>query len=272
MGFVKVVILPTIRLSLVCLCIVLISVCASAQEIKTADFDREAYIQSEIEKQRTRLNSSNEEERRDSVLRLGWLKTVESSRAAVTALNDSSDIVRATAVQAILSLPSNEAVNYLIPLLRDKSEFVRQETAYALGETKNQGAVSSLLAVFNNKKEKPGVRGAVALAFGLIRDSSVIPTLLQALQENKNTNPFIQLSIVRSLGQLKAKEALYLLIALLSDEKVDIEVRREAANSLGGLRDLNALPALSQAMFSSDPYLSKIARASFNVIKLEVKN
>ncbi|HYE64156.1 MAG TPA: HEAT repeat domain-containing protein, partial [Pyrinomonadaceae bacterium] len=87
-------------------------------------------LQREIERQRQRLASSDIEERRDAVMRLGWMKRPESSRVAASALNDPAEIVRATAAHAVLSLPPDEAVNVLAPLLQDRREFVRQETAY----------------------------------------------------------------------------------------------------------------------------------------------
>lgn len=251
------------------LSLVFFSVSAAAQEKNRLDFDRQNYIQAEIEKQRISLNSSDVEERRNAVLRLGWIRTSESSRSAVSALNDSSSIVRATAAQAILSLPSQEAVEYLLPLLNDKVEIVRQEAAYALGKTQNKNAIPKLLVSLNNKKEKQSVRSAVAVSLGLIGDTSVVSSLIQALQEKKNVNSFFQRAIVHSLGQLRAKGSLTLLIEILANEKNDPDVRRETAWALGGIREVAALEVLSKAMFSIDPYLSKIARESYNVIKLE---
>src|SRR5829696_4413667 len=95
-------------------------------------------LQLEIQKQRRRLNSSETEERRDAVMRLGWLKRPESSRAAAEALNDSAAIVRATAARSVLALPAEEAAALLLPQLQDRDAFVRQETAYALGETRSR--------------------------------------------------------------------------------------------------------------------------------------
>lgn len=255
--------------SLACLLLILFNGSALAQEAGSVEFDRQVYIQKEIERQSARLNSSSEEERLDAVLKLGWIKTPESSRAATTALKDSSGTIRAAAANAILSLPLDEAANFLLPLLKDKTEIVREEAAYALGKTQNQSAVSTLLQVLNNKKKLPSVRGASIVALGMIGDSSVIPTLIQVLQEKKNANAFVQASAAHSLGQLRASEALPLLISIVSDEKADPEVRRESVWALGTIRDVSALGALSKAMLSSDPYLAEMARRAFNVIKLE---
>ena len=66
-------------------------------------------LQLEIEKQRGRLGSSETEERRDAVMRLGWMKRPESSRAAAPALHDQAAMVRAAAARAVLALPPEEA-------------------------------------------------------------------------------------------------------------------------------------------------------------------
>src|SRR5687767_7981585 len=65
--------------------------------------------QMEIEKQRARLSSSDVEERRDALTRLGSMRHHEASRAAVSTLKDALPIIRATAASSILSLPAEEA-------------------------------------------------------------------------------------------------------------------------------------------------------------------
>src|SRR5437763_9731459 len=71
--------------------------------------DRLTPIQQRIETQRRRLSSSEVEERRDALMKLGAMKHRDGSRAAMSALNDPEAIVRATAVHAIEALPGAEA-------------------------------------------------------------------------------------------------------------------------------------------------------------------
>ncbi|HWS55004.1 MAG TPA: hypothetical protein VN228_12785, partial [Pyrinomonadaceae bacterium] len=56
-------------------------------------------FQREVEKQAARLASSDAEERRDAVTRLGAMARPEASRAAAPALGDSAALVRATAAR-----------------------------------------------------------------------------------------------------------------------------------------------------------------------------
>src|SRR6478672_10112051 len=86
-----------------------------------------AFGQSSVESLRPSISGGNVEQKRDALLRLRNLHTVEASRAAVPALQDSNDMVRATAAGSVVFLPTSEAINVLLPLLKDKSPFVRKE-------------------------------------------------------------------------------------------------------------------------------------------------
>src|SRR5450432_2960586 len=121
-----------------------------------------AHQQSEIEKQKLRLNATEIEERRDAVMHLGALRRAEASRAAIPALYDPSPIVRVAATVAVSFLPGEESTKLLLPLLNDEDPFVRQEVAYALGSTRNRRAVAALMEHLTTDKED-GVRSAAAV-------------------------------------------------------------------------------------------------------------
>ena len=229
-------------------------------------------LQRDIEKLRARLSSSDEEERRDAVTRLGAMARPDSSRAVLPALKDAAVVVRATAASAILSLPPAEAAAALLPLLGDKNEFVRRETAYALGRTRSRTAVEALATLLARDKEA-GVRGAAAVALGQIGDEAATPVLTEALGRriarsgflNRITfrrteeNEFVRRSAAVALGQMKSRAAVPALIAALVNERAGDDVRREAARSLGLIGDPAAIPALRAALATRDPYLSEIA-------------
>ncbi|MDT4895905.1 MAG: hypothetical protein QOH25_982 [Acidobacteriota bacterium] len=245
---------------------------ASAQQDKSSASSQLTPLQLEIEKQRQRLNSSETEERRDAVMRLGWMKRAESSRVAAIGLRDAAAIVRATAARAVLSLAPDEAAALLIPLLQDRDEFVRQETAYALGEARSRIASPALIALLE-KEKKDGVRGAVAVALGQIGDEAAVIMLAQLLgrrvpasgilnrvrRSKRDENEFVRRAAARSLGQIRSRAAVPALIAVVTDERAPDDVRREAANSLGLIGDPTAIPALRALLTARDPYLSRIA-------------
>ncbi|MBA3243197.1 MAG: HEAT repeat domain-containing protein [Acidobacteria bacterium] len=230
------------------------------------------HLQREIEIQKARLSSANQEERRDAVTRLGAMSRPEGSRVAAAALGDSSAIVRATAARAVLSLGPDEASTLLLPLLRDRDVFVRRETAYALGLTRSSLGVSSLATALETDKEA-SVRGAAAIALGQIGDTAAAPFLAGALSRRLpasgflnrlrrrkiEEDEFVRRAAATSLGRLKSRDAVPVLIAVLSNERTPDDVRREAAQALGLIGDPSAIPALRAALTARDPYLSRIA-------------
>ncbi len=229
-------------------------------------------MQREIERQRLRLSSSETEERRDALMRLGWMKRPEASRVAALALNDASEIVRATATGAVLSLPPDEAAAVLLPLLQDKKEFVRQEAAYALGQTRSRMGVAGLVTLLERDK-LPGVRGAAAVALGLIADESAAGSLARTLdpsytalessaqkrRSKKEDNEFVLRAAARALGQIRSRVAVPALVSVMANERADDDLRREAARALGLIGDSSAVPALRAVLADGDPYLSRIA-------------
>ena len=224
-------------------------------------------IQRELERQRQRLKSDDIEERRDALMRLGNLKRPDASRIAAAALADVAPTVRVAASHAILSLPRAEAVTLLVPLLEDKMEFVRRETAYALGQTRSHSAAAPLENALLNDKET-GVRAAAAVALGEIGDESSVQSLSQILagqsekkkKSKAGSNEFVMRAAARSLGRIRSRSGVGVLIATLTNDANDNDVRREAATALGLIGDPSAVPALRAAFTSDDPYLSEAAR------------
>jgi len=213
-------------------------------------------LQLRIEKEQQRLSSSDEEERRDALMKLGAMHRPAASRAALAALKDPSPIVRATATKAVLSIGEEESAAALIPLLNDKDEFVRREAAYALGLTHSRKATAALSERLLNDK-KDGVRAAAAVALGEVADKAAVVDLVSVLPKEKN--PFVLRAVAAALGKIKSRAATAALVAVLNNEKLDNDVRREAARSLGLIGDPSAESALRAASTSEDPYLSRIA-------------
>jgi HEAT repeat protein len=229
-------------------------------------------LQRAIERQRTRLSSSDSGERRDAIANLGAMKKPDSSRAALTGLKDPDESVRVAAVHAVAAVPSDEGAQAIIPLLKDKSEFVRQEAAHALGKTRSRIAVSPLVESLRNDK-KAGVRGAAAVALGFIGDHFASGALADVLagralgpKAKREKDEFVLRSAACSLGQLREVSAVPVLVEALRDENAPADVRREAANALGLIGDPSAVSALRAAVGSEDPYLSRIAEAALKRI------
>ncbi len=225
-------------------------------------------LQFEIQKQEKRLSSSDQEERRDAVMKLGSMRAAVASRAVLPALNDASAIVRATAAKAILTIGAEQSVAALIPLLSDKDEFVRRETAYALGLTHSRNATAALTERLLNDKQD-GVRAAAAVALGQIADEAAVGALVGTLAPQLSTpskkkakpeqNVFVLRAAASALGEIRSRAGTAALVSVLNNEKLPDDVRREAARSLGMIGDPAAAEALKAATTAADPYLSQIA-------------
>ena len=189
--------------------------------------------QLEIEKQQERLNSSDAEQRRDAVMRLGVMRLAAASRAALPALKDASPSVRVAAAKSILLIGPEESVSALIPLLSDKDEFVRRETAYSLGLTRSRSATAALTERLLKDKED-GVRGAAADALGQIADEGAVVPLVEALKRDRND--FVLRAAATALGEIGSRAGTPALISTLTNEKLSSDVRREA-EILGLLSD-----------------------------------
>jgi len=234
-----------------------------------------AQSQSELDRQQQRLQSSDPEERRDALMRLGSMRTAAASKLALPALSDPVPMVRAVAAKAILSLGPEQSVSALLPLLNDKDEFVRRETAYALGLTHSHSATQALCSLLLNDKEV-GVRSAAAVALGEIKDdagvvvlSSVLAPELITPGKNKRSvekNAFVLRAVARSLGQIRSRSGCQALASALGNQKNELDVRREAAMSLGAIGDPTAISVLTAAASSEDPYLAKAASESLRKI------
>ncbi|MDT5271084.1 MAG: hypothetical protein QOH49_3270 [Acidobacteriota bacterium] len=252
--------------------IFLILVCVLASQPARAAQSDLTPLQQEIKILTARLSSTDVEERREAVVRLGAMGRPEGSRVAAAALGDTAAIVRATAAHAVLSLPSGEAATLILPLLRDRDEFVRREAAYALGLSRSPAGVSALAAAVETDKQ-PSVRGAAAVALGQVGDVSAVPVLTGALarrlqasgffnrvrRRKVEEDEFVRRAAAVSLGQIGSRDAVPVLVETLSNARTSDDVRREAARALGLIGDPAAVPALRSVLTHRDPYLSRIA-------------
>ena len=223
-------------------------------------------VQQRIEVQRRRLSSSDIEERREALMKLGAMRHPDASRAAISALQDPEPIVRVTAAHAIEALPAPEAAAALLPLLKDKQELVRRETAYAIGATRSRSAVPPLIEILTADKED-AVRAAAAIALGRIGDEAAVVPLVEILSGSSSKkksktrdNEFLMRAAAQSLGEIRSHAGVAALIATLNNDTNPIDVRRAAANALGSIGDMTAAPALKAAIASNDPYLSHTAK------------
>src|SRR5207244_4713945 len=81
-------------------------------------------------------------------------------------------------------------------------------------------------------------------------------------KSKRSENEFGMRAAARSLGQIRSRAGVPVLISTLENETNPSDVRREAAIALGDIGDPSAAPALRVAYGAKDPYLAGAARAA----------
>jgi HEAT repeat protein len=220
----------------------------------------------------SRLASGDEEQRIDSIVRIGALlrdepEAIETS--VITSLGaalqrDSSPVVRALAARAMEICArnrdrgqSNEAVEALLAAIGKERELaVRKAIIYALAHYPQPRVTSTLIPFLKNRHSE--LRASAAYALAEIGDPASAQALAEVLRRNgKDEDAFARSQAARGIGRLGGHDMIDLLINALSNDRSQ-EVRREAALSLGLIatpQDAKAIEALRNATLSNDPYL-----------------
>jgi HEAT repeat protein len=182
--------------------------------------------------------------------------------------------------------------NYLDDL-NSKDPRIRASSIIALGKTGERTAVKHLIGVMEDKNEVEWLRGCAAIALGRISGEEVVPPLIKALADD---SLLVSRSVISALGDLRCKQAIPYLEAILRDESKkelqavtvnvlgaiggreiasvllqalknpDNRVKRNAALALGELRIEKAVPPLMNLMKDDDECLRAIAASSLGLI------
>jgi HEAT repeat protein len=231
----------------------------------------------------SRLASGDEEQRIDSIIRIGALLLDEPDAIetpAITSLGvalqqDSSPVVRALAARSLElcagnreGSQSNEAVAALLTALGKERELaVRKAIIYALARYPQPQVTSALIPFLKNKHSE--LRASAAYALAEKGDPASAQALAEVLRRGgKDEDAFARSEAARGLGRVGGRDSIDLLTNALSDDRSQ-EVRREAALSLGLIatpQDAKAIEALRNATLSNDPYLVSAAENAINSI------
>ena len=169
-------------------------------------------------------------------------------------LDDSDPGIRRVAVLDLVDSLEEEAVELLIKALNDNDASVRMEAAKVIDEFEPRDMMDVLVNALTSPDEN--VHNAAANALADLKDSSAAPALMEALRGNDD--PFVVAAILRSLKQLRIKDARPAAIELFASP--DERVRREAISLLGYLQEIENLPLIkSAAAYDLDPEVRRTA-------------
>jgi len=155
--------------------------------------------------------------------------------------------------------------NTAIPLLAHKELSVQTAAALALGIMGSAKALPTVTALMTNSAEGRKlvgggdvpqlVRAFGALSVGLIDDPSSVKSLVDIIENTKDSERDIKVAAIVALGLANGSskgDAYQYLIKKLGDEKLDSIIASYIPTSLGKLGDVEAVPELLKVFVSKD--------------------
>ena len=113
----------------------------------------------------------------------------------------------------------------------------------AIAEEIHSNAVSLLLQILNSPEGSNDLRGAAAVAAGIMQVTEAIPSLLQILGSG---NSRLSYSAIVALGELRSPDAVPLLIGLLDSDERAIRIATIETLQKIGKDAVSAVPKLRQ--------------------------
>lgn len=193
------------------------------------------------------LTDADEGLRERAAVALGRLGDRKAVPMLLKSLQDPAGSVRVRAASSLAWLGDAAAVPHLIRALgEDSSVIVRQRAASALAMLGDRRAVSPLVKALEDSQQN--VRAAAGHALGGLGDRSAVPALMTALRKEIPTGASYSASeaFVTTLGNLKAREAVPLIVKTLGSEFTSL--RRRSVLALYIMADRAALPGLRRRL------------------------
>lgn len=134
--------------------------------------------------------------------------------------------MRVYATMLLATIPSQGTASTLMAALDDRDHVVRMNAVHGLGLLRHRPAVPRLLSMLTDEHEHVDVRAEVAEALVSLPSSRVIRTLMEMTQDDEVS---VRYFAVRSLGQLRSREAIPLLRSLAGKDP--------ASTSFGSIDD-----------------------------------
>jgi len=160
----------------------------------------------------------------------------------IAALKDEHSKIREEAAMALGDLKEISAVEPLIATLKDEDDDVRRHSAISLGKIKDNRAVEYLLEAIRYD-DSLGVQIEAAGALGKIKDGRAIKPLITAFKDKDN--PMFQEYALKALIEMGRLAVEPLIFELKND---DWEIRRDAAEALGEIKNTRATKPLIDAL------------------------
>jgi HEAT repeat protein len=196
---------------------------------------------------------------------LGEFKAKQAASVLIYTLKNTSHTVRAAACKALGRIADPEAVAPLLSLLDDDTFEVRKSATEALISFDDKRIPPKVAKLLNDENDY------VRIAAITLLNDKVDPKTAKAIREalEKNRVPDVRRIAAEALGGLKDTHS----VALLSEaitEDTNAAVREACAVALGKIGDESATPALIEAL--KDEYKDVQLRAAYSLKDLTGEN
>ncbi|MEQ8167677.1 MAG: sister chromatid cohesion protein PDS5 [Candidatus Eremiobacterota bacterium] len=189
------------------------------------------------------LGSKDSKARKEAIWLLGKLGNIKALEPlANSLLKDENASIRELSAKALGDLGSTEATRFLCEAIKDQSPGVQRQVVIALGKLNDRRAVEHLEKV----AEEPAIKVEVAQSLALLGKTEA---LINAIRDK---NPVIAARACEAAGIVKIQEITPVLIEVLSCE--EWKIRRNATETLGKLREKNAIEPILNILLNDESY------------------
>jgi HEAT repeat protein len=196
---------------------------------------------------------------------LGETGAPKAAVPLMLAAKSSSAKVRSAAVGALGSCGDTAATPLLIEALSDSAPVVRRKAAFSLGKLKDKRGITPLIPLLGDSCGF--VRYSASYALSRIGDGEASEKLIARF----STDPKDRLEkylIIETLGRLKDKKSLSLLLDLMDDQSY--LTRGFACQALGHFRGkYEVANALKRSLDDSSGFVRMMAREALEAMRLE---
>ncbi|MEW6026916.1 MAG: HEAT repeat domain-containing protein [Planctomycetota bacterium] len=178
-----------------------------------------------------------------AALGLGRIGTKDAVNELKKSLEDKDKDVQECVAIALGATKLPEALNPLIQLLSSRDVSVRGFAAVSLSQIPDKAVYPALLAAYINAKD-PQVDGMIVLAMGLSGDKRAVPEL-QKILNTKNKRPLLKGASAIALGLLKDTSSVQVISDLL-EKSNDPVLSAHLTLALGMIGDVKAVEVIKK--------------------------
>lgn len=199
------------------------------------------------------MKDPNAEVRALTAETLGYLGSVKANPILLEALSDTDPNVRAEAVWALGELGLQESMPNIVNTLKDTDKAVKWNAVEALEKLANIQTIEPLLDAINDNDKFVRRKIALVLSKMRVNNEPILDLFIKLLNDEDSQ---LRKQAANTLGQLGNVNAIKPLIDTLNDPS--LEVQRDAIIAIGKIGDETILPILIQIAQNPDNDISHL--------------